>query len=53
MKHGDNYTNLDGSFWCSHQRIIERTGGLGGWRTSGDHPDDSIIENVWNTEKNP
>ena len=35
----------------SHQRIIEETGGLGGWRTNGDYPNYSIIENGQNTEK--
>ena len=29
------------------------SGGLGGWRTGGDHPDCSIVENGQNTEKNP
>ena len=28
-------------------------GGLGSWRTSGDHPHYSIIENGQNTEKSP
>ena len=32
---------------------IKGTGGLGGWRTSGDHPNYSIVENDQNTEKNP
>ncbi len=51
MKHeGDNYTNRD---WYSHQRIINGTGGLGGRRTSGDHPNYNIIENGQNTEKSP
>ena len=27
--------------------------GLGGWRTSGDHPNDSIVENCQNTKKSP
>ena len=27
--------------------------GLGFWRTSGDHPNDSIIKNGLNTKKNP
>ena len=27
------------------------TGGLGNWRTGGDHPNDSIIENSQNTQK--
>ena len=33
--------------------MIKRPGGLGSWRTSGDHPNDSIIENGQNTEKSP
>ena len=35
---GDNYTNRDWCFWSSFQRIIKGAGGLGGRRTSGDHP---------------
>ena len=27
--------------------------GLGGWRTSRDHPNDSIVENCQNTKKSP
>ena len=54
MEHeGDNYTNYDWCFWYSHQRIIKGTGGLRSWRTSGDHPNYSIIENGQNTEKSP
>ena len=37
----------------SHQRIIKGNGGLGGRRTSGDHPSYNIIENDQNTEKSP
>ena len=33
--------------------ITKETGGLGSWRTSGDHPNYSIIENDQNTEKSP
>ena len=33
--------------------IIKEPGGLGSWWTSGDHPNDSIIENGQNTEKSP
>ena len=33
--------------------MIKETGGLGSWRTGGDHPNDSIIENGQNTEKSP
>ena len=28
-------------------------GRFGGWRPSGDHPNNSIIENCQNTEKSP
>ena len=52
MEHeGDNYTNRDWCFRYSHQRIIKGTGGLGSWRTRGNHPNYSIIENGQNTEK--
>ena len=52
MQHeGDNYTNRDWCFWYSYQRIIKGTGGLGGWRTSGDHWNYSIVENSQNIEK--
>ena len=54
MEHeGDDYTNRD---WCirySNYRTIKRTGGLGGWRTVGDHPDYSIVENGQITETSP
>ena len=54
MEHeGDNYTNRDGSFRYSCQRIIKGTGGLEGWRASWDHPNYSIIENGQNSEKSP
>ena len=33
--------------------IIKGVGGLGSWRASGDHLNDSIIENGQNTEKSP
>ena len=49
----DNYTNHDWCFLYSHQRIIDGNGGIGGRRTSGDHPNYSIIENSQNTEKSP
>ena len=49
----DNNTNCDWCFWYSNSRIIKGTGGLGSWRSIGDHPNDSIIENGQNTEKNP
>ena len=50
---GDNYNNCEWCFWNSSQRITKRTGGLGSWRTSGDHPNYYIIENGQNTEKSP
>ncbi len=54
MEHeGDNYTNCNWCFWYSQQRIIKGTGGLGSWGTSGDHPNNSIIENGQNSEKSP
>ena len=54
MQHkGDTYTIRDWYFWYRHQMIIKGTGGLGGRRTSGDHPNYNIIENSQNTEKSP
>ena len=54
MEHeSDNYTNCDWCFWYSPQKIIKRTGGIGRRRTSGDHPNYSIIENGQNAEKSP
>ena len=50
---GDNYTNCDWCIWYSNERISKGTGGLGSWRTSGDHPNDNIIENGQNIEKSP
>ena len=54
MEHeDDNYNNCDRYFWYSNYRITKGTGGLGSWRTSGDHPNYTIIENSQNTEKSP
>ena len=39
--------------WDSHQRIIKGTGVLENKRTSGDHPNYSIIKINQNTEKSP
>ena len=51
MEHeDDNCINRDWCFWYSNKRIIK---GTGVWRTSGDHPNYSTIENGQNTEKNP
>ena len=47
------YTNRDWCFRYSNRKIIKRTGGLGSWRTSGDHPNYIIVENDQNTEKSP
>ena len=33
--------------------VTKGTRGLGGWRTSGGHPNDSIVENCQNTKKSP
>ena len=33
--------------------VTKETGGYGSWRTSGDHPNYSIVENGQNTEKSP
>ena len=33
--------------------IIKGPGGFGSWRPSEAHPNNSIIENVQNTEKSP
>ena len=54
MEHeGDNYTKCDWYFWYSNKRIIKGGGELGSWQPSGDHPNDSIIENDQNTENIP
>ena len=45
--------NCDWYFWHCDWRIIKGPGGFGSWRTSGDHPNDSIIEDGLNTEKSP
>ena len=50
---GDNYTNCNRCVWNSNSGITKGTRGLGGWRTSGDHPNDSIVENNQNTKKSP
>ena len=43
----DNYTNCNWCVWYSNQWITKGTGG------GGEYPNDSIIENVQNTEKSP
>ena len=45
---------LIGAFGTVTKGLITKwTGGLGSWRTSGDHPHYCIIENGQNTEKSP
>ena len=39
--------------WNSNQGITKGTRGLRGWQMSGDHPNDSIVENCQNTKKSP
>ena len=54
MEHeSDGNTNCNRCTWYSHQRINKGTGGLGNKRTSGDHPNYSIVEIGQNTEKSP
>ena len=47
---GDNFINCNWCVWNSDYRITKGTGGLGSWWTSGDHPNNYIIENGQNTE---
>ena len=42
-----------GAFGTVTKGLLKVTGGLGGWRRSGDHPNYDIIENGQNTEKSP
>ena len=52
MKHeNEDDTNCNWFACNSHQRIGTGTGGLGNKRTSGDHPNYSIIEIGQNTER--
>ena len=54
MEHeGDNYTNCDWCFWQGNKRIVKGTAGFGSWLPSGDHPNNSVIEDGHNTEKSP
>ena len=54
MEHeGDNYTIMIGAFGRVIKGLFKGTGGFGGWRLSGDHPNYNIIENSQNTEKSP
>ena len=47
------YTNCNCFPWYNHQRTNKGMGGLGGWRTSGDHLNYWIIEISQNTVKSP
>ena len=49
----DDDINCDWCTWYSHQRIDIGTGGCGSKKTSGDHPNYSIVEISQNTKKNP
>ena len=42
-----------GTFGTVTKGLLKKTGGLGSWQTSGDHPYNYIIENGQNTEKSP
>ena len=44
---------VNGELGSIPKGLIKRTGRLGNKRTSGDHPDDSIIKIGQNTEKIP
>ena len=42
--------------WCarySHQKVGTGTGGLGNKRTSGDHPNNRIVEICHNSKESP
>ena len=52
MEHeGNDYTNRDWPFRYSNKRIIKSIGGLGSYRTSGEHPNYNIVKNGQNREK--
>ena len=54
MEHeGDSDTNCCWRTWYNPQRIDKGTGRHGNNRTSGDHPNYSIIKIGQNTEKSP
>ena len=42
-----------GAFGTVTKGLFKGTGGFRYWRTSGDYPNDSIVENGQNTEKSP
>ena len=49
----DSYTNCNWYTWYSHQRIRKETGGHGNKKRSGDHLNDSIVEDGQNIDKRP
>ena len=54
MEHeSDSNTNCNWQAQYSHQRIGTGTGRLGNKRTSGDYPNNSIVESGQNTKKSP
>ena len=54
MEHeGDGDTNYNWCSWNNSQKIGKGTGRFEDKRTSGDHPDYSIIKIGQNTEKSP
>ena len=46
-------TSCNWHAWYCHQRIGTGTGGFGNKKTSGDHPNNSIVEIGQNTNKSP
>ena len=42
-----------GAFGTLTKGLLKGLGGLGSWRTSGDHPNDNTVENGQNTRKSP
>ena len=54
VEHGrDGYTNYNWCFWYSDQKFGKRSRRPGNKRSSGDNPNDSIIEIGPNSEKSP
>ena len=42
-----------GAFGAVNKGLLKDSGRFGSWRSSGDHPNNSITENCQNTEKSP
>ena len=49
----DNYINLDQFFGTATKGLLKGQEGFNIWKKTGDHPNNSIIENGRNTEKSP